>query len=246
MATGKADREVRDLIQRLFSQGEIFPRRLQPPVNMSPGYLPVVRHLRVARAWEDRGQIVFLLTWETDRDALPWISHYRIMAVDTEPPSRLLADVERPGTPAVVPLDLPRSTAVRFIVQTVMKNGQCVPIDRCPVVSCRSPEPRWRAIVGDASALHYPAGFALEVGENRVGFIAHRTGGGAELALRDGTMTGGIDGQGTRVAADGYDGSVTAYLLRLMQTPSGTAGAQAGYVTIHLGGTAYKVPIYQP
>ena len=66
------------------------------------------------------------------------------------------------------------------------------------------------------------------------------------MVLRDGTGSGGIDGMGAKVTANGADGSLAAYNIHLIQNPSATAGSQAGYVIIHAGATPYKIPIYNP
>lgn len=238
--------DVQSILRQLVTSREVTPSHVVNQVKSEPGYPPPVTGFKVARVWEDRGQTIFLLTWRVDPNVRPWVSHYRITAVDMEPPVRVMADVERHGSPAVIPLDLARRTNLRFVLQIVLRSGASSPIDQSPCTSAVAPEPRWRAVTGDASSLQYPVGFALEVSGNQIGYLAHRSDGGSEVVLRDGTNSGGIDGQGAKVFADGSTGNLTAYSLRIMQTPSATAGTLAGYLNVSAGATTYKVPIYNP
>lgn len=118
------------LINRMASEvanGPVIPRPLRGEFRV-----PFVRNFKVATSTASFGGTVFTLTWEDPEDE-QFIAYYNIYVKDA------LSGNESPtfmgsagSSPCVTRVIATAASSVTFFIQTVLQNGQTLPLERCP------------------------------------------------------------------------------------------------------------------
>lgn len=122
------------IIQRLVNQGSAAEGSILPPRQTGEFRIPVVNTLQIAQTQPYFGGVTFTLTWN-EPSSLTNVSHYSVYVQGLSGNVQPQGPFNTQRSPANIRLVTSGVTAVTFIVQTVMKNGQVSDFAASPAVS---------------------------------------------------------------------------------------------------------------